>query len=38
MLQQAVDDFGLTFEVRPVPRLTLPAYDGPLALEHATAR
>jgi len=38
VLQQAVDDFGLTFEVRPVPRLTLPAYDGPLALEHATAR
>jgi uncharacterized protein YlxW (UPF0749 family) len=38
VLQQAVDDFGLTFEVRPVPRLTLPAYDGPLALEHATPR
>jgi uncharacterized protein YlxW (UPF0749 family) len=38
VLQQAVDDFGLTFEVRPVPRLTLPAYDGPLVLEHATAR
>ena len=37
VLQQAVDDFGLSFEVRPVPQVTLPAYDGPLALEHATA-
>ena len=38
VLQQAVEDFGLTFEVRPVPELTLPAYDDPLALEHASAR
>ena len=38
VFQQAVEDFGLTFEVRPVPELTLPAYDGPLALEHAAAR
>ena len=38
VFQQAVEDFGLTFEVRPVPELTLPAYDGPLALEHASAR
>jgi uncharacterized protein YlxW (UPF0749 family) len=37
VLQQAVDEFGLTFEVRPVPQLTLPAYDGPLTLEHARA-
>jgi uncharacterized protein YlxW (UPF0749 family) len=37
VLQQAVDDFGLTFEVRPVPQVTLPAYDGPLALEYAAA-
>jgi len=37
VLQQAVEDFGLTFEVRPVPQVTLPAYDGPLVLEHATA-
>ncbi len=38
VLQQAVEDFGLTFEVRPVPELTLPAYDDPLALEYASAR
>jgi uncharacterized protein YlxW (UPF0749 family) len=37
VLQQAVDDFGLTFEVRALPELTLPAYDGPLALQHARA-
>jgi uncharacterized protein YlxW (UPF0749 family) len=36
-LQQAVDDFGLTFDVRPLPQVTLPAYEGSLALEHATA-
>ena len=37
VFEQAVEDFGLTFEVRPVPQVTLPAYDGPLVLEHATA-
>jgi uncharacterized protein YlxW (UPF0749 family) len=37
ILQQAVEDFGLTFDVRPLPQVTLPAYEGPLVLEHATA-
>ncbi len=37
VLQQAVEDFGLTFELRAVPELTLPAYDEPLVLEHARA-
>jgi uncharacterized protein YlxW (UPF0749 family) len=37
VLQQAVEDFGLTFELRAVPELTLPAYDGALVLEHARA-
>jgi uncharacterized protein YlxW (UPF0749 family) len=37
VLQQAVEDFGLTFELRAVPELTLPAYDDPLVLEHARA-
>jgi uncharacterized protein YlxW (UPF0749 family) len=37
VFEQAVEDFGLTFEVRALPELTLPAYDGPLVLEHATA-
>jgi uncharacterized protein YlxW (UPF0749 family) len=38
VFQQAVEDFGLTFEIRALPQLTLPAYDGPLALQHAGAR
>jgi uncharacterized protein YlxW (UPF0749 family) len=37
ILQEAVDAFGLTFTVRARPQVTLPAYDGPLALEYATA-
>ena len=37
VFEQAVEDFGLTFEVRALPELTLPAYDGSLVLEHATA-
>ena len=37
VFQQAVEAFGLTFEVRERPVVTLPAYDGPLDLEYATA-
>ena len=37
VFQQAVEAFGLTFEVSERPELTLPAYDGPLDLEYATA-
>ncbi len=37
VLEQAVQEFGLTFEVRGLPQVTLPAYDDPLVLEHATA-
>jgi uncharacterized protein YlxW (UPF0749 family) len=37
VFQQAVEAFGLTFEVREHPELTLPAYDGPLDLEYAAA-
>jgi uncharacterized protein YlxW (UPF0749 family) len=37
VFQQAVEAFGLTFEVRELPEVTLPAYDGPLDLEFATA-
>jgi uncharacterized protein YlxW (UPF0749 family) len=37
VFQQAVEAYGLTFEVRERPSLTLPAYDGPLDLEYATA-
>ena len=29
VLQQAVDAFGLTFDVRAAAQVTLPAYDGP---------
>lgn len=38
LLQQAVDAFGLTLTVRERPVVELPAYDGPLDLEYATAR
>jgi uncharacterized protein YlxW (UPF0749 family) len=38
VFQQAVDAFGLTFEVIEQGEVTVPAYDGPLALEYATAR
>ncbi|MCU1670807.1 MAG: hypothetical protein JWP40_3734 [Blastococcus sp.] len=35
VLQEAVDAFGLTFEVHPRAQVTLPAYDGPLDLQYA---
>jgi uncharacterized protein YlxW (UPF0749 family) len=38
VFEQAVDAFGLTFEVIEQTEVTLPAYDGPLAMEYATAR
>ncbi|HLM05648.1 MAG TPA: DUF881 domain-containing protein [Blastococcus sp.] len=38
VFQQAVEDFGLTFEVREVRELTLPAYDGVPDLDFASAR
>ncbi|WP_448641744.1 DUF881 domain-containing protein [Geodermatophilus sp. URMC 63] len=34
---QAVDDYGLGFAFREQADLTLPAYDGPLAMQYATA-
>ncbi|MGY1630622.1 DUF881 domain-containing protein [Geodermatophilus sp. SYSU D01186] len=37
VFQQAVEDFGLGFDVRDRPSLTVPAYEGTLAMEHATA-
>jgi uncharacterized protein YlxW (UPF0749 family) len=37
VFRQAVDAFGLTFETRASSRVTLPAYDGPLDLEFASA-
>jgi uncharacterized protein YlxW (UPF0749 family) len=37
VFQQAVDAFGLTFEIRERPEVSLPAYDGPLDLEYASA-
>jgi uncharacterized protein YlxW (UPF0749 family) len=37
VFQQAVEDYGLTFTVRERPVVELPAYDGPLDLEYATA-
>jgi uncharacterized protein YlxW (UPF0749 family) len=36
IFQQAVEDFGLTFDIRALPQVTLPAYESPLVLEHAT--
>lgn len=38
VFQQAVEDFGLTFSVRERPEVTVPAYDGPLDLQYATAQ
>jgi len=38
VFQQAVEAFGLTFEVRERSEVLLPAYDGPLDLEYATVR
>jgi uncharacterized protein YlxW (UPF0749 family) len=37
VLQQAVEDFGLTFSVRERSEVSVPAYDGPLDLEYASA-
>jgi uncharacterized protein YlxW (UPF0749 family) len=37
VFQQAVEAYGLTFTVRERPTVELPAYDGPLDLEFATA-
>jgi len=37
VLRQAVEAFGLTFTVRERPTVELPAYDGPLDLEYASA-
>jgi uncharacterized protein YlxW (UPF0749 family) len=37
VLQQAVDAFGLTFAVRERPAVSVPAYDGSLDLQYATA-
>jgi uncharacterized protein YlxW (UPF0749 family) len=37
VLQQAVEDFGLSFQVRERTEVHLPAYDGSLDLEYASA-
>jgi uncharacterized protein YlxW (UPF0749 family) len=37
VFQQAVQAFGLTFQVRERSEVALPAYDGPLDLEYAAA-
>jgi uncharacterized protein YlxW (UPF0749 family) len=37
LLQQAVDDFGLTFEVQEARAVELPAYDGSLDMQYAAA-
>jgi len=37
VFQQAVEDFGLTFEVRELREVTVPAYDGLPDLEYASA-
>lgn len=34
---EAVDAFGLGYEVEPVDELTVPAYDGTIGVSHATA-
>jgi uncharacterized protein YlxW (UPF0749 family) len=38
VFEQAVQAFGLTFEVVEESEVTVPAYEGPLTLEHAEAR
>jgi uncharacterized protein YlxW (UPF0749 family) len=35
VFREVVDAYGLTYEVNERPQLELPAYDGPLALQHA---
>ncbi|SEL26026.1 Uncharacterized conserved protein YlxW, UPF0749 family [Blastococcus sp. DSM 46786] len=37
VFEQAAESWGLTFEVRERPQVTVPAYDGGLTLQHATA-
>jgi uncharacterized protein YlxW (UPF0749 family) len=37
VLRQAVEAFGLTFDVQAKPRVSVPAYDGPLDLVYASA-
>jgi uncharacterized protein YlxW (UPF0749 family) len=37
VFQQAVEAFGLRFDVRERESVTLPEYDGPLTLQYATA-
>ncbi|WP_245159241.1 DUF881 domain-containing protein [Blastococcus sp. TF02A_35] len=37
VLRQAADAFGLTFEVRERPQVSVPAYDGGLTLQYASA-
>ncbi|MCF6508153.1 DUF881 domain-containing protein [Blastococcus sp. MG754426] len=37
VFEQAVASWGLTFEVRERPQVTVPAYDGGLTLQHAAA-
>jgi uncharacterized protein YlxW (UPF0749 family) len=37
VFQQAVEAFGLTFDIRPQQRVTLPAYDGTPDLQYASA-
>ncbi|RBY92294.1 hypothetical protein DQ244_08425 [Blastococcus sp. TBT05-19] len=37
VLRQAAEAFGLTFEVRDRPQVTVPAYDGGLTLQYASA-
>lgn len=37
VFQQAVEAFGLRFDVRERSSITLPEYDGPLTLQYATA-
>jgi uncharacterized protein YlxW (UPF0749 family) len=35
VFREVVEAYGLTYEVRERPQVELPAYDGPLALQHA---
>ena len=37
VFQQAVEAFGLTFDIRERNEVALPDYDGPLDLEYAAA-
>jgi hypothetical protein len=37
LLQQAVDRFGLTYRVTDRSQVDLPAYDGALDLQYASA-